>query len=316
MRPILIAFLLSLGSLTAISAVAQEKAPPPKTDLGFDASKVPPPDLKKGEPVARVLNGGTGEKSPNSPRRPDLSQQTTAVLQERIKSLIAALDSDTFAARQEATNQLIRIGQPAVPALQAALKSRSTETRARARLTLTALGKDPTLRSLVVGTIDGASRLQLTSAIKTVSVAEVSGHAAVLADDLDADEIVIERIGEAGKVILAGKAKRLRVGALYGKALVDTSRLEVQTLELGRVYGEAEVRVSQIENVRFLDSMKGHGFHRDGDAVVIRGLPVLREDALILGVWSTTEAANELHRIIEFVRAWIPCSEDGAELER
>ena len=56
MRTILIAFPLCLASLSAISATAQEKPPPPKTGLGFDASKVPPPDPKRGKPVARVLD--------------------------------------------------------------------------------------------------------------------------------------------------------------------------------------------------------------------------------------------------------------------
>jgi hypothetical protein len=56
MRSILIALVLCWGAPTAISATAQEKPLPAKTDLGFDASKVPAQDPKLGKPVARVLN--------------------------------------------------------------------------------------------------------------------------------------------------------------------------------------------------------------------------------------------------------------------
>jgi hypothetical protein len=55
-RGIVTAILLCHGTLVATFSSAQEKLPPPKVDLGFDASKVPPPDAKKGQPVARVLN--------------------------------------------------------------------------------------------------------------------------------------------------------------------------------------------------------------------------------------------------------------------
>jgi hypothetical protein len=56
-RGILISILLCHGSLVASFAWAQDKSsPPPKTDLGFDASKVPPPDPKRGKPLLRVLD--------------------------------------------------------------------------------------------------------------------------------------------------------------------------------------------------------------------------------------------------------------------
>jgi hypothetical protein len=56
-RGIVVANLLCLATIAAPSSSAQEKPlPPPKIDLGFDASKAPPPDAKKGQPVARVLN--------------------------------------------------------------------------------------------------------------------------------------------------------------------------------------------------------------------------------------------------------------------
>ena len=43
-------------SLAALAAAAQEKPSSPKTDLGFDATKVAPPDPMRGKPVARVLD--------------------------------------------------------------------------------------------------------------------------------------------------------------------------------------------------------------------------------------------------------------------
>ena len=55
-RTILIAFVLFQATFAADIASAQNNFPPPKTDLGFDSSKVPPPDPKKGKPVARVLD--------------------------------------------------------------------------------------------------------------------------------------------------------------------------------------------------------------------------------------------------------------------
>ncbi len=56
MRTILIAIVLFQATFAADIASAQDSVPPPKTDLGFDSSKVPPPDPKKGKPVARVLD--------------------------------------------------------------------------------------------------------------------------------------------------------------------------------------------------------------------------------------------------------------------
>jgi hypothetical protein len=55
-RVTIIAVLLSFSAIVAPLATGQDKPPSPKTDLGFDSSKVPPPDPKKGQPVARVLN--------------------------------------------------------------------------------------------------------------------------------------------------------------------------------------------------------------------------------------------------------------------
>jgi hypothetical protein len=51
-----IAVLLCYATTATPPATGQNKSPPPKTDLGFDASKVHPPDPKKGQPVARVLD--------------------------------------------------------------------------------------------------------------------------------------------------------------------------------------------------------------------------------------------------------------------
>jgi hypothetical protein len=56
MRVIVISTLLCSATIVAPSATGQDKAPSPKIDLGFDASKVPLPDPKKGKPVARVLD--------------------------------------------------------------------------------------------------------------------------------------------------------------------------------------------------------------------------------------------------------------------
>jgi hypothetical protein len=55
-RATVIAVLLCFATTATPSATGQNKPPPPQTDLGFDASKVPPPDPKKVQPVARVLD--------------------------------------------------------------------------------------------------------------------------------------------------------------------------------------------------------------------------------------------------------------------
>ena len=56
MRGILIANLLCHGIAVAQTFSVPDKPAPPKTDLGFDASTVPPSDPKRGKPVARVLD--------------------------------------------------------------------------------------------------------------------------------------------------------------------------------------------------------------------------------------------------------------------
>jgi hypothetical protein len=54
------------------------------------------------------------------------------VANERLRRLIADLDSDTFAVRDKATKELAKIGEGAAPALRAALKDKpSLETRKR-----------------------------------------------------------------------------------------------------------------------------------------------------------------------------------------
>jgi hypothetical protein len=56
----------------------------------------------------------------------------TTVSKARIEKLIADLDSDQFVVRETATKSLVEAGEPAVPALEMALKGQpSLETRRR-----------------------------------------------------------------------------------------------------------------------------------------------------------------------------------------
>lgn len=60
----------------------------------------------------------------------------------RIKALVADLDSDKYAVRRKAFAELSRIGRPAGPALQEALKAKpSAEVRTRAEQLIAALAK-------------------------------------------------------------------------------------------------------------------------------------------------------------------------------
>lgn len=52
---------------------------------------------------------------------------------QRMEALVARLDDDRFAAREEAQRELLAIGVPALPALEAATRSPSPEVRHRAR---------------------------------------------------------------------------------------------------------------------------------------------------------------------------------------
>jgi hypothetical protein len=54
-----------------------------------------------------------------------------AVSAERVRPLIAALDSPTFATREQATKDLTALGPAAEPALRAALTAASAEARGR-----------------------------------------------------------------------------------------------------------------------------------------------------------------------------------------
>jgi len=55
-RTVLIAILICGTWAIELVSTAQDKVPPSKTDLAFDAREVPPPDPKRGKPVARVLD--------------------------------------------------------------------------------------------------------------------------------------------------------------------------------------------------------------------------------------------------------------------
>ena len=68
----------------------------------------------------------------------------TLKLEERIERLLGQLDSPTWRQREAATGSLERIGIPALPALDRALKSNSPEVAWRARVAATAIRKqDP-----------------------------------------------------------------------------------------------------------------------------------------------------------------------------
>jgi hypothetical protein len=82
-------------------------------------------------------------------------KSATALLAERVKSAaapdakqkkkwVADLDNDDFDAREKATTELARLGELARPALEAAMKSKSAETRRRAEELLGRLKPDVT----------------------------------------------------------------------------------------------------------------------------------------------------------------------------
>jgi hypothetical protein len=93
---IFITILLCGGPLVVVLAVAQDKPPPPKTDLGFDASKIPPPNVKKGKAVARVLDQYLyrDDLGGNLPREDSNARQ-------KLQGLILVPLLDRFVAREK-----------------------------------------------------------------------------------------------------------------------------------------------------------------------------------------------------------------------
>ncbi len=104
----LAAVFLLLGSL-ALAGEAKKPEPKPAAE--------PSPDLKQ-KLRARIL--GLLEPAPTSDAE-----------KARIKKLIEELRSDSFQTREAATNKLVAAGQPALPALRAALKDKDPEVADR-----------------------------------------------------------------------------------------------------------------------------------------------------------------------------------------
>ena len=78
---------------------------------------------------------------------------------EKIRALIRQLGDDSFETREKATQALIAQGEPAVPFLQAALKSTDLEVVHRAERCLQTIVKDPTRRAAETATTMAVIRM-------------------------------------------------------------------------------------------------------------------------------------------------------------
>ena len=82
--------------------------------------------------------------------------------QRKIEELVKQLGAATFATRELATNELLAIGTPALPAVQAGAVSQDREVRYRSRLILQQLSlqnREETIQHFVNGTLDNNTQM-------------------------------------------------------------------------------------------------------------------------------------------------------------
>jgi hypothetical protein len=114
--------------------------------------------------------------------------------EERLRQLIEQLGDDTFARREEASQQLLLLGRAARPQLRAALTHADPEVRARAGRCLRQIGND------------GASTRVLAAAMRVVGRRAPPGAAAMLVQQMPA--LAAEPVAPAAREALAALAVR------------------------------------------------------------------------------------------------------------
>jgi hypothetical protein len=170
------------GCLCAVLFGGANRAPsaePPQPPYGVPP---PPPPLRRAEEEQKQKADSLIDEY--------LAQQTPAATPEDLKAkidkLVKELGADEWAARENASKELLKIGKPALPALKEALKSKDPEVATRA--------KD------LVEKVEGSG-----SAVDQLRALGPAGQAAVQLRVVKERRTVTSSAGAAGEAELAGK---------------------------------------------------------------------------------------------------------------
>jgi hypothetical protein len=111
-----------------------------------------------------------------------------------------------------------------------------------------------------IASIGNDEKTTLTGKYRKVVIGSIDGISEVDCKDFEAEEIAIESIGGAAKVVLKlakGKLKKLTVGKVEGSAQVDCGDLESDSVTIGAVKGAAQFRVQSTAGATFTDEITG-----------------------------------------------------------
>lgn len=159
-------------------------------------------------------------------RADDKPAATDAALTEKIEKLVKQLGDRRFRTRQEAQQELMKIGRPAVPALRTALRSRDAEVRKLAREVLEKVQSsiDYLIDELKDGKVtaikDAADTLQRLGPKAKKAVPELVKLLKHKNEDVrDAVASALEAIDPDNKALVGTVASKARVKGNYSKLL-------------------------------------------------------------------------------------------------
>jgi len=181
------------GCLCAVLFGGANRAPsaePPQPPYGVAP---PPPPLRRAEEEQKqkadsLIDEYLAQQAPAPPPED---------LKARIAKLVKELGADDWAARENASKELLKIGKPALPALKEAAQSKDAEVAARAKDAIEKLGGEG-------------------SAVEGLRALGPAGQAAVQLRIVKERRTITGSAGAAGEAELAGKkdeAEKLRAEA-------------------------------------------------------------------------------------------------------
>lgn len=206
----------------------------------------------------------------------------------RIEKLVAQLGSERWADREAAADELLRVGQPAVPALERALKSADREARHRARLLLDRLRWQPP---------EGISET-LRAAMEHYTVLPEPQRSALLAR-------VASETGDDAAIFLRQALRHDRSDAVRAEALSHLTRLDMKAAEV-------ELRALAADKLlaRWAWEQLGHMLYRRGDSA---GALAAYESARAAGSREARVTAT-LARLYKSERHWTKARDLFSEL--